>query len=67
MRHSTFSEHTLPDNSNGHPPSGCAWPAEHPHAAPRSHAKRIAASFGIQYVDPPAGGPQKNPAPRTAG
>ncbi|MFJ1662527.1 hypothetical protein [Streptomyces anthocyanicus] len=50
--------------SGGLPPAVCAWIADHPQAAPRSHATRMAASSGIHYVDPPADGPPKDPAPR---
>ncbi|MCG7523984.1 hypothetical protein MHW47_05950 [Streptomyces sp. OfavH-34-F] len=63
----TVCHSTLPGNAYDLPPSVCAWIAEHPKAAPRSHAIRMAASFGIQYVDPSADGPPKDPAPRTAG
>lgn len=63
----TVCHSTLPGNAYGLPPSVCAWIAEHPQAAPRSHAMRMAANSGIQYVDPPADGPPKDPAPRAAG
>ncbi|MBC3990200.1 hypothetical protein H8N00_15180 [Streptomyces sp. AC563] len=63
----TVCHSTLPGNSYDLPPAVCAWGAEHPQAAPRSHAMRMAASAGIRYVDPPASGPPKDPAPRAAG
>lgn len=58
---------TLPGNSYGLLPAVCAWIAQHPQAAPRSLAMRMAASVGIQYVDPPACPPQSDPVPRTGG
>ncbi|MFI1189691.1 hypothetical protein [Streptomyces californicus] len=63
----TVCHSSLPGNAYGLPSSVWAWIAEHPKAAPRSHAMRMAAGSGIQYVDPPADGPPKDPAPRTAG
>ncbi|MFJ9574517.1 hypothetical protein [Streptomyces bacillaris] len=63
----TVCHSTLPGNAYGLPTSVCAWIAEHPQAAPRSHVMRMAASSGIQYVDPPAGGPPNEPAPDAVG
>lgn len=63
----TVCHSTLPGNPYGLLPAVCAWNAEHPQAAPRSHVMRMAASVGIQYVDPPGGQPPADPAPRAAG
>ncbi|MEU6406161.1 hypothetical protein [Streptomyces sp. NPDC046985] len=63
----TVCHSTLPGNAYGLPPAVCAWIAEHPQAAPRSHAMRMAARAGVQYADPPAGPPPTDPAPRAAG
>ncbi|OEV09259.1 hypothetical protein [Streptomyces nanshensis] len=51
----TVCHATLPDNpanTANLPPSVCAWIAQHPLAAPRSLAMRIAAALGIDYIDP---------------
>ncbi|MEV6421657.1 hypothetical protein [Streptomyces sp. NPDC051662] len=51
----TVCHSSLPGNAYDLPPAVCAWIAEHPQAAPRSHGMRMAASFGIQYMARPPG------------
>lgn len=59
----TVCHSTLPGNEYGLPPAVCAWIAQHPHAAPRTLALRLAAHTGTRYVGPPGSGALTGPLP----